>query len=76
VKNRALLAGQLEAAIRDRERAPLLTALINAQVPAGALNNIAEALSSPAASRMTLGSVIDGTPTKRISGNAFRIEPY
>lgn len=76
VRNRALLAGQLEAVIGERERTPLLAALINAQVPAGALNNIAEALASPAASRMTLASVIDGAATKRISGNAFRIEPY
>lgn len=76
VRNRILLAAELTSSIAQHTRAPLLHALLEAQVPAGALNSIDAALASPAAQRMIREQQIDGMPTRRVSGNAFRIEPY
>jgi crotonobetainyl-CoA:carnitine CoA-transferase CaiB-like acyl-CoA transferase len=76
VLNRAALALELCAAIARHERTALLHALEEAQVPAGALNDIAAALATPAAQRMILQEEIEGRSTRRVSGNAFRIEPY
>jgi crotonobetainyl-CoA:carnitine CoA-transferase CaiB-like acyl-CoA transferase len=53
-----------------------LATLLRAQVPAGAVNTVDEALSTPVARSMVLTEVIDGVPTRRIKGNAFRIETY
>jgi crotonobetainyl-CoA:carnitine CoA-transferase CaiB-like acyl-CoA transferase len=76
VRNRMDLAAALGKAIAVHERKPLLNALISAEVPAGAVNRIDEALSTGAAGAMVNEAVIDGQPTRRIRGNAFRIEPY
>jgi crotonobetainyl-CoA:carnitine CoA-transferase CaiB-like acyl-CoA transferase len=76
VRHRVLLADALATAIAVRERGPLLHALIAAQVPAGAVNTIDQALASSAAMAMVNEAVIEGQPTRRIRGNAFRIEPY
>lgn len=76
VGNRSILAIELGISIARHERAPLLRALLRAQVPAGALNDIGAALDTPAAQRMILSDELDGWPMRRVSGNAFRIEPY
>jgi crotonobetainyl-CoA:carnitine CoA-transferase CaiB-like acyl-CoA transferase len=76
VKHREALAKTLAPAIAARARASFLKDCITFQVPAGAVNTIAQALATPAAQRMTLPSVIDGARTLRISGNAFRITTY
>lgn len=76
VKERAALAKELAMAIAPWKRAALLEALVKAEVPAGALNNVAAALATPAAQRMILEADMDGLPTRRLRGNAFRIEPY
>lgn len=76
VKNRLVLAQLLARTIGDRDRDELLAALTAVQVPAGALNDLNEALSSPTASAMVREEMIDGVRTLRVSGNAFRIEPY
>ncbi|MBL8001999.1 MAG: CoA transferase [Flavobacteriales bacterium] len=76
VRNRVELAEALGRAIAIQARTPLLHALIAAEVPAGAVNTIDEALASPAARAMVLEAVIEGHPTRRIRGNAFRIEAY
>jgi crotonobetainyl-CoA:carnitine CoA-transferase CaiB-like acyl-CoA transferase len=60
---------------RVRHRTALaewLGRLLAAGVPSGAVRSIDEVLASPAARRMTLDSTIDGQPTFRLSGNAFR----
>jgi len=75
VTNRTVLAASLAPIIVQHQRIELLQALLNAGVPAGAVNGIDEALGSPAAQAMVLESEIDGVMTRRIKGNAFRIEP-
>lgn len=76
VQNRSALAKELGIAIATWDRGSLLNALLEAQVPAGALNAIDAALATPAALAMIREQEIDGRPTRRVSGNAFRIEPY
>lgn len=76
VKERIALANELAAAIAPWKRAELLEALVKAEVPAGALNDLGAALATPAAKRMVLEADMDGLPTRRLRGNAFRIEPY
>lgn len=76
VRNRHELAETLAMPIASLDRAELLERLIQAEVPAGAVNRIDEALSSGAATAMVNEAVIDGQPTRRIRGNAFRIELY
>lgn len=75
VEHRAELALQLSAAIAERDRSSLLGELLAAQVPAGALNRLDEALASSAARNMIHEEQIDGQLTRRVRGNAFRIEP-
>ena len=76
VVHRNALALELASAIANHQRAHLLRALLQAQVPSGALNGIDEALATDTAHRMILEERINGQPSKRIRGNAFRIEPY
>lgn len=76
VRNRHELAQTLASPIASLDRTELLDRLVQAEVPAGAVNRIDEALSSPAAKAMVNEAVIDGQPTRRIRGNAFRIEGY
>jgi len=76
VTNRIVLAQMLAPAIAAAPRNELLARLREAQVPAGAVNSIDEALGSPTARGMVLEEVIDHVRTLRISGNAFRIEGY
>ncbi len=73
VEHRTDLAALLESAATAFDRSPLLRELIAAGVPAGALLCLDEVLASPAARAMVLESSIDGFPTRRIRGNAFRI---
>lgn len=72
VRHRAALAEWLEPVFASHERDALLGRLLAAGVPSGAVRSIDEVLASPAARRMTLDSTIDGQPTFRLSGNAFR----
>jgi crotonobetainyl-CoA:carnitine CoA-transferase CaiB-like acyl-CoA transferase len=76
VRNRHELAQTLAMPIANLDRTELLDRLVQSEVPAGAVNRIDEALSSSAAKAMVHEAVIDGQPTRRIRGNAFRIEPY
>ena len=76
VRHRHHLAAALAEAIGTWPRAALLEALLQAEVPAGALNDIEAAMASPAARAMIREQPIDGIPTRRVRGNAFRIEPY
>lgn len=73
VVHRTELAGELGRAIGRKQRDGLLTELKQAGVPAGAVNTLDQALASPTAQRMLLKEDMDGQPTQRISGNAFRI---
>ncbi len=75
VRNRVELFVQLSAVIASHDRAALLKDLLLAQVPAGSLNRLDEALATPVAQQMILEEQIDGRATRRIRGNAFRIEP-
>lgn len=75
VVNRAALAAGLGEAIDRWHRAELLAALREAGVPAGAVNSMDQALSTPTAQRMVREEHIEGTPTRRITGNAFRVVP-
>ncbi|MBK9148425.1 MAG: CoA transferase [Flavobacteriales bacterium] len=74
VQNRTALADLLEPVFASHMRDALLGRLLSAGVPCGAVRSIDEVLASPAARRMTLASAIDGQPTLRLSGNAFRVE--
>lgn len=76
VQNRQELSSELTRSIGAWIREDLLAALENAGVPSGAVNSIDVALDSAAAQAMILEQVIDGQPTRRIRGNAFRLEPY
>ncbi|MCB9163707.1 MAG: CoA transferase [Flavobacteriales bacterium] len=76
VRHRTELADRLAFAIAPHARADLLAALLTAQVPSGAVDTIDRTLSSPVARRMILEEIIDGKLTRRIRGNAFRMEPY
>lgn len=73
VAHRKALAEALAPAIAARQRGPLLEQLQRAGVPAGAVNRIDQALGSRTAKAMVANETIDGMPTARISGNAFRI---
>lgn len=76
VTNRNVLAQLLTPAIARQDRMALLGQLTNAQVPAGGVNTVDQALASATAKRMTLEEMIDGVRTIRMSGNAFHIETY
>lgn len=76
VLNRNVLAQLIAQPIAQRSSAELMDALIRAGVPAGIVRSLDDVLTSPAAQRMLLESTIDDVPTRRLSGNAFRIEPY
>ncbi len=75
VRNRSALAQALSVGFAEGERDPLLSRLIDAGVPAGALRTIDEVLSRAVAQRLVLHSTIEGVETARIQGNAFRISP-
>lgn len=66
VVNRARLAELLAPAIATFPREPLLEKLQTRGVPAGAVNSIDAALSSPSAKRMTREEMLDGIRTLRI----------
>ena len=74
VRNRKELAQLLSVPIQQQRRRDLLDRLIASGVPAGAVLRIDEVLASPAAQALLLESTINGMRTKRIRGNAFRIE--
>lgn len=76
VVDRARLAQILAPAVAAFTQEPLLGKLRANGVPAGAVNTIDEALSSPSAKHMTLDEMMDGIRTLRISGNAFRSDHY
>ncbi|MBL7940328.1 MAG: CoA transferase [Flavobacteriales bacterium] len=76
VQHRAILASALSDPIARIPRGALLSSLLDAGVPAGAVVTIDEALTSTTAQAMLLHSVVEGIKTTRIRGNAFRIEPY
>lgn len=69
--NRVDLAALLARSIATHARDELLGALLKAQVPAGAGNDIREALATPLAQRMTLTSEIDGKPTRPNPGECI-----
>lgn len=75
VRARSALSAALAPAFSQRSRIALLTALIAAGVPAGAVRSMDEVMATPAAQAMVLEGTIEGLPTRRIRGNAFRIEP-
>ncbi len=76
VTNRNVLAQLLAPAMAAEPRRELLARLSDAQVTAGAVNSIEEALGSATARGMVLEEMIDQVRTLRMSGNAFRIEGY
>lgn len=76
VVNRTRLAELLAPAIAAFPQEQLLEKLRAYGVPAGAVNAIDTALSSPSAKRMTREEMMEGIRTLRISGNAFRSEYY
>ncbi|MCB0764331.1 MAG: CoA transferase, partial [Flavobacteriales bacterium] len=76
VRNRIALAALLAPAFLEHERDELLTELITAGVPAGAVRSMDEVMATPAAQGLVLEGTIDGVPTQRIRGNVFRIEEH
>ncbi|MCB9169069.1 MAG: CoA transferase [Flavobacteriales bacterium] len=74
VAHRPALNSSLVPAISGRDLGALMHALMRAGVPAGEVRSMDTVMRTPVARRMTLESAIDGVPTRRISGNAFRIE--
>lgn len=69
VRHRELLQALLRERIRERDRGPLLQALQAAKVPAGAVHDMQEALSMPAAAALKLsGSTMQGLRTAAITG--------
>jgi crotonobetainyl-CoA:carnitine CoA-transferase CaiB-like acyl-CoA transferase len=74
VIHRVALAKTLAGGIAAHDRDALLSRLVAAGVPAGAVRSVDEVLTSPVARRMIREEMIDGVRTLRISGNAFRIE--
>ncbi|MBP8823568.1 MAG: CoA transferase [Flavobacteriales bacterium] len=75
VAHRKALAALLATAMALHPAAGLLGQLERAGVPAGAVNPIHRALASPTATGMVREQTINGLPTARISGNAFRVSP-
>jgi crotonobetainyl-CoA:carnitine CoA-transferase CaiB-like acyl-CoA transferase len=75
VRERIALSAALAPSFNLRPRGPILNALIEAGVPAGAVRSIDEVMSTPAARAMVLEENIDGVVTRRIRGNAFRVIP-
>jgi len=73
-RHRGDLAALLAPAIACRERGGLLDALLAAGVPSGAVLRMDEVMATPAARAMVVEETIDGVVTRRIRGNAFRIE--
>lgn len=76
VLNRNVLAQLLARSISELNSKELLASMHAAKIPVGVVRPLNDALASPAAQRMILESTIDGIRTMRLSGNAFRIEPY
>ncbi len=76
VVDRTRLAALLAPAIAAFPQEQLLERLRGKGVPAGAVNTIDVALSSPSAKRMTREEMMDDIRTLRISGNAFRNEYF
>jgi crotonobetainyl-CoA:carnitine CoA-transferase CaiB-like acyl-CoA transferase len=76
VRHRVALSTALTPSFLQRSRGPLLGALIGAGVPAGAVLGMDEVMRTPAAQAMVLEEHIDDLPTRRLRGNAFRMEPY
>ncbi len=75
VRNRIALAELLRGPIAVNDRAALLAGLIAAGVPSGAVLRMDEVMRSPVAKEMVVEEEIDGIPTQRVRGNAFRIHP-
>jgi crotonobetainyl-CoA:carnitine CoA-transferase CaiB-like acyl-CoA transferase len=75
VRNRAILAEQLQGSIAGHVRSELLTKLVAAGVPSGAVLRMDEVMDSPVAKAMLVEERIDGVVTRRVRGNAFRIHP-
>lgn len=75
VAHRTELAAALAGAMERLAAPDLLAQLETAGVPAGAVNRMDQALASPASAGMVREELMEGRPTKRISGNAFRIRP-
>lgn len=75
VGNRLALAEVLQEPIAARERTALLDELVAAGVPSGAVLRMDEVMESPVAKAMVVEELIDGVPTRRVRGNAFRIHP-
>ena len=75
VRHRTALSDALSPIIAHQRRQDLLNIIIEAGVPAGAVRSIDEVMGTRAARGMVLEGEIDGLPTRRIRGNAFRIEP-
>lgn len=76
VARRQELAALLAPAAAALPRAELLRRLELAGVPAGAVNTVDQALGTEVARRMVLEAVMDGVPTARVRGNAFRIDYF
>ena len=74
VKNRKELSNYLEKAIKSWEREDLLTTMIAANVPAGAVRNMQEVLEMQTAQARILNEQKEGHILKTLSGNAFEID--
>lgn len=72
VRNRAELGMILTTAFKAIRRDVLLKQFERDNVPAGPVQGIDQALSTPVARRMTAEEMIEGIRTRRIRGNAFR----
>lgn len=75
VKNRKELMEQLQQAIGDRSRDELMEQLLAANVPAGAIRNMAEVMNDPRSQALLLKEHIDGIDTTRVAGKVFKIRP-
>ncbi len=74
LQNRAALVTLLNSSIEQLSSEAFVTRMHAAHIPAAVVRSIDEVLEKPVAKRMILEEEIGGIPTKRIKGNAFRIE--
>ena len=74
VRHRVELASLLAPAIAPHHRGPLLGALLSSGAPAGAVLRMDEVMATPAALEMVGEGTIDAVLTRRIGGNAVRID--
>jgi crotonobetainyl-CoA:carnitine CoA-transferase CaiB-like acyl-CoA transferase len=73
VKNRFLLAKEIQNAVQERAAEELFNALVAIGVPVAIIKNMAEVFNDSAAQSLVRAEVIQGQNTKRVTQLAFQI---